>query len=164
AEAAPASSLPSTSIRSIHSHRWSVFFSLTGLAVIIPSLFIPATPVANALEGPRLFSVWTGIKELWKTDHEFLAGLIFVFSVTFPLLKFVISLICASGTAWLSRRKRGILVFLASWTAKYSMLDVLVIAMRVMRVKVGDYVRCMACRGIYLFCFAIVCSAIAGAL
>ena len=40
------------------------------------------------------------IKELWKTDHEFLAGLIFVFSVTFPLLKFLISLICASGTAW----------------------------------------------------------------
>ncbi|HEX2750887.1 MAG TPA: paraquat-inducible protein A [Verrucomicrobiales bacterium] len=164
AEAAPVSSLPSAPRRSIHWNRWSVFFALTGLAVIIPSFFLPAMLVANALEGPRLFSVWTGIKELWKTDHEFLAGLILVFSVCFPLLKFLLSLMCASGTAWLSRRKRGILVYLASWTAKYSMLDVLVIAMLVMLVKVGDYVRCIACRGIYLFCFAIVCSAIAGAL
>jgi paraquat-inducible protein A len=167
AEAAPPAAASPTAPpapRAIHWNRWSVFFSLAGLAVLIPSFFVPAMLVANALEGPRLFSVWTGIKELWRTDHEFLAGLIFVFSVTFPPLKLLISLICASGTAWLSRRKRGILVFLASWTAKYSMLDVLVIAMLVMLVKVGDYVRCMAYRGIYLFCFAIVCSAIAGAL
>ncbi len=150
--------------RSIHWNRWSVFFSLAGLAVIIPSFFMPAMLVANALEGPRLFSVWTGIRELWRTEHGFLAGLIFVFSICFPVLKFIISLICASGTTWLSRRARGVMVFLASWTAKYSMLDVLVIAMLVMLVKVGDYVRCIACRGIYLFCFAIVCSAIAGAL
>lgn len=163
AKAAPAA--VSTAIyRSIHWNRWSVFLSFTGLAVIVPSFFVPAMLVANALEGPRLFSVWTGIRELWRTDHQFLAGLILVFSVIFPVVKLLVSLLCASGTAWLSRRTRGILVHLASWTAKYSMLDVLVVAVLVMTVKVGDYVHVEATRGIYMFCCAIVCSAIAGVM
>lgn len=162
AEAAHVTLSPTRS--SQHWNRWSVFFALTGLVVLVPSFFVPSMLVANALEGPRLFSVWTGIRELHRTDHGFLAGLILIFSVVFPLLKLLVSLLCASGAPWLSRGKRRLLVYVASWTAKYSMLDVLVIAMLVMLVKVGDYVRCIACRGIYMFTFAIVCSAVAGAL
>src|SRR5688572_17188756 len=96
ADAAP--SAPS----SLHWNRWSVFFSLTGLAALVPSFFLPAMLVANALEGPRLFSVITGIRELWRSEHEFLAGLILVFSVIFPILKLLISLLCASGTSFIS--------------------------------------------------------------
>lgn len=135
-----------------------------GMAALVPSCVLPAMLVANALEGPRLFSVMTGIRELWRNDHEFLAGLILVFSVCFPILKLLISLLCATGPALLPRRVRDVLVWLASWTAKYSMLDVLVVAVLVMTVKVGDYVHVEANQGIYLFCFAIVCSAVAGAL
>ena len=158
AEAAPPAS------HSLHWNRWSVFFSLTGLAALLPSFFLPAMLVANALEGPRLFSVMTGIRELWRTGHGLLAGLILVFSVIFPVLKLLISLLCASGPALLSRGKRYILVYFASWAAKYSMLDVLVVAVLVMTVKVGDYVHVEANQGIYLFCFGIVCSAISGAM
>ena len=159
----PAAAVPASST-SIHWNRWSVFFSLTGLIALVPSFFLPAMLLANALEGPRLFSVITGIRELWRSEHGFLAGLILVFSVIFPLLKLFISLLCASGTSFIPRQKRNVLVWLASWTAKYSMLDVLVVAVLVMTVKVGDYVHVEANQGIYLFCFAIVCSAIAGAL
>jgi paraquat-inducible protein A len=147
-----------------HWNRYSVFFALTGLAALVPSFVLPAMLVANALEGPRLFSVVTGIRELWRNDHQFLAGLILVFSVCFPIIKLLISLLCASGATWMGRKPREVLVWLASWTAKYSMLDVLVVAVLVMTVKVGDYVHVEANQGIYLFCFAIVCSAIAGAL
>jgi paraquat-inducible protein A len=162
AEAAPAAA-PRTALSSIHWNRWSVFLSLTGLAVIIPSFIVPAMLVANALEGPRLFSVMTGIRELWRTNHGFLAGLILVFSVIFPVIKLLLTLLCAAGRSLLSHRKRRALIFLASWTAKYSMLDVLVVAVLVMTVKVGDYVHVEASRGIYMFCFAIVCSALSGA-
>jgi paraquat-inducible protein A len=147
-----------------HWNRWSVFFSLAGLAALVPSFVLPAMLVANALEGPRLFSVMTGIRELWRNEHEFLAGLILVFSVCFPIIKLLLSLLCASGALWIKRRPRELLVWLASWTAKYSMLDVLVVAVLVMTVKVGDYVHVEANQGIYLFCFAIVCSAVAGAM
>lgn len=159
----PAEAAPPTS-PFIHWNRWSVFFSLTGLAALLPSFFLPAMLVANALEGPRLFSVMTGIRELWRSEHGFLAALILVFSVIFPLLKLLISLLCASGTALISRRKRFVLVYFASWAAKYSMLDVLVVAVLVMTVKVGDYVHVEANQGIYIFCFGIVCSAISGAM
>lgn len=158
---APAAPSPTTSR---HWNRWSVFFSLAGLAALVPSFVLPAMLVANALEGPRLFSVMTGIRELWRNDHAFLAGLILVFSVCFPIIKLLLSLLCASGSLWIKRRPRELLVWLASWTAKYSMLDVLVVAVLVMTVKVGDYVHVEANQGIYLFCFAIVCSAVAGAM
>jgi len=159
----PATAAPSA-LPAHHWNRWSVFFSLAGLAALVPSFVLPAMLVANALDGPRLFSVMTGIRELWRNEHQFLAGLIFVFSVCFPVIKLLISLLCASGTRWMKRRPREVLVWLASWTAKYSMLDVLVVAVLVMTVKVGDYVHVEANQGIYLFCFAIVCSAVAGAL
>jgi len=159
----PAPSAPSARTAH-HWNRYSVFFALAGLAALVPSFVLPAMLVANALEGPRLFSVITGIRELWRNNHEFLAGLILVFSVCFPIIKLLISLLCASGATWIGRKPREILVWLASWTATYSMLDVLVVAVLVMTVKVGDYVHVEANQGIYLFCFAIVCSAIAGAL
>ena len=85
----PAAAVPASST-SIHWNRWSVFFSLTGLVVLVPSFFLPAMLLANALEGPRLFSVITGIRELWRSEHGFLAGLILVFSVIFPLIKLFI--------------------------------------------------------------------------
>ena len=159
----PAAAAPSPQT-AYHWNRWSVCFALAGLAALVPSFVLPAMLVANALEGPRLFSVMTGIRELWRNEHQFLAALILVFSVCFPIIKLLISLLCASGATWMGRRAREVLVWLASWTAKYSMLDVLVVAVLVMTVKVGDYVHVEANQGIYLFCFAIVCSAIAGAL
>ena len=47
---------------------------------------------------------------------------------------------------------------------QYFAVMLLVVAVLVMTVKVGDYVHVEAARGIYMFCFAIVCSAIAGAM
>jgi paraquat-inducible protein A len=149
---------------SIHWNRWSVFFSLAGLVLLAPAFVVPSMLVANALDGAHIFSVVTGIRELWRNGHAFLAWLILIFSVVFPVVKLLVSLLCASGPSWLPRRARTLLVRAASWTAKYSMLDVLVVAMIVLLVKVGDYVKTMPCRGIYLFTAAVICSGIAGAM
>ncbi len=148
----------------IHWNRWSVLFSLAGLTLLVPTFVVPSMLVANALDGAHIFSVMTGIRELWRNEHTFLAALILVFSVIFPIVKLLISLLCATGASWLSKGVRARLVWAASWTAKYSMLDVLVVAMIVLLVKVGDYVKTMPCRGIYLFTAAVVCSGIAGTM
>ena len=144
-------------------NRWSAFFCLTGLALFIPAIFVPAMLVANAIDGPRWYSVWSGIREFYRSGEYFLAGLIACFSLAFPLVKFTLGLLCATGRRFLSPAQRQTIVTLTSWTAKYSMLDVLVIAMLILLVKVNEYVRILPSLGLYLFSAAILLSALAGA-
>ncbi len=143
-------------------NRWSAFFCLAGLALFIPAIFVPAMLVANAIDGPRWYSVWSGIREFYRSGEFFLAGLIACFSLAFPLVKFSLGLICATGRNFLSPSHRRRIVTLTSWTAKYSMLDVLVIAMLILLVKVNEYVRILPSLGLYLFSAAILLSALAG--
>ena len=142
-------------------NRWSAFFCLAGLALFIPAVFVPAMLVANAIDGPRWYSVWSGIREFYRSGEYFLAGLIACFSLAFPLLKFLLGFLCASGRHFLSPTRRQAIVTLTSWTAKYSMLDVLVIAMLILLVKVNEYVRILPSLGLYLFSTAILFSALA---
>lgn len=144
-------------------NRWSAFFCLAGLALFIPAVFVPAMLVANAIDGPRWYSVWSGIREFYKSGEFFLAGLIACFSLAFPLVKFTLGLVCSAGREFMSPSRRKAIVTLTSWTAKYSMLDVLVIAMLILLVKVNEYVRILPSLGLYLFSGAILLSALAGA-
>lgn len=144
-------------------NRISAFLSLAGLAAFLPAVFVPAMLVANAVVGPQLFSVWTGIREFHRLGHYYLAALIFCFSILFPVVKFTLCLACAAGRNVLPRSLRRRIVAVTAWTAKYSMLDVMVMAMAIMLVKVDEYVRILPSAGIYLFSAAILCSALAGA-
>ncbi|MDB6072111.1 MAG: putative paraquat-inducible protein [Verrucomicrobiales bacterium] len=144
-------------------NRWSAFFCLAGLAAFVPAVFVPAMLVANAVDGPRWYSVWSGIRQFYQSGELFLAGLIFSFSLVFPLVKFTLGLVCTAGRRFLSPEMRCRIVAITSWTAKYSMLDVMVIAMLVMLVKVNEYVRILPSLGLYLFSAAILLSALSGA-
>ncbi len=126
--------------------------------LLVPGYFFPSMLVCNAMEGARRYSIWTGIRDFYNNGHTYLAALIFTFSMVFPLVKLVLCLCCAGGIGWLGQGIRERIARVTSWTAKYSMLDVLVIAMAVMLVKVGDYVRVLPSVGIYLFSGAVVFS------
>lgn len=143
--------------------RWSAFFCLCGLTAFVPAVFVPAMLVANAVDGPRWYSVWSGIREFFRGGQTFLAVLICCFSLVFPLVKFTLGLLCSAGERWLPHRWRRGIVMVTSWSAKYSMLDVMVIAMLIMLVKVNEYVRVLPSLGLYLFSAAILLSALAGA-
>jgi paraquat-inducible protein A len=145
----------------MHPARWTVFFCLLGLTVLVPAYFVPAMLVANALDGSQWYSVWKGIATFWERGHHFLAAVIFLFSFLFPLAKFALCLLCAGGAGFLPRKFRHGVVAVTEFTAKYSMLDVFVIALFILLVKVEEYVRLLPSLGLYLFSFAILCSAIA---
>ena len=119
--------------------------------------------VANAIDGPRWYSLWSGVRELYRSGETFLAGLIACFSLAFPLLKFALGLLCTAGRRWLPPAWRRAIVALTAWSAKYSMLDVLVIAMLILLVKVNEYVRILPSIGLYLFSGAVLLSALSSA-
>ncbi len=148
----------------MHPTRWSAFFALVGLTALIPAYFIPAMLVANAVDGSRWLSVWSGIATFWERGHYFLAGVIFCFSLIFPLVKLALCLICSTGAGWLPLKFRRRVIHFTEWTAKYSMLDVFVIAMLILLVKVDEFILMLPSAGLYLFSFAVLCSAISSAL
>jgi hypothetical protein len=68
------------------------------------------------------------------------------------------------GEGWIPLKLRRKIISITDWTAKYSMLDVFVIAMLVLLVKVDEFVFMLPCLGLYLFSFAVLCSAVASSL
>ncbi len=120
--------------------------------------------VANAIDGSRWLSIWSGIATFWEKGFYFLAGVIFCFSMIFPLVKLCLCLICGTGGCWLPQKFRERVIHITEWTAKYSMLDVLVIAMLILLVKVEEFILILPSLGLYLFSFAVLCSAISSGL
>ena len=142
-------------------NRVSAFFCLLGLVALVPSFFLPALLISDAAEGSRWFSIWSGIKLLWIDGNYFLSGLIFVFSMIFPTAKLGVVLVCCIGAHRFNPKVSHTLVKISGYTAKYSLLDVVVIALIVVLVKVDGYVRMLPTLGIYLFAVAVVASILA---
>lgn len=143
------------------SNRLSAFFCLLGLAALVPAYFLPALLVTNSVEGSWWYSIWDGIVEFYEAGDYFLAILIFVFSVIFPVAKLLLTLACCISSRIFGRRVTASIVAVTGWTAKYSMIDVLVMAMLIVLVKVDEFVKFIPTVGLYLFTAAIVASVLA---
>jgi paraquat-inducible protein A len=144
--------------------RLSVFTALLGLIVLIPAFFVPAMLMANAMDGAQYLSIWAGIRTFYERQLYFLASLIFICSVIFPVLKFSLVIASAGFGGRLPAKWRLRIIHLTEATAKYSMLDVYVIALLLLLVKVNEYVRLYPSLGLYLFSFAVFCSIVSSGL
>jgi paraquat-inducible protein A len=116
------------------------------------------------------FYVWTDVhslisvvRELYLADELILASVVFTFSIVFPFLKLLYLLALYSirhvqpnlAGRWLKR---------LSWLGKWSMLDVLVLALVVFYAKAANLADAMSMPGIYLFAAAVVLTMIATAM
>ena len=82
---------------------------------------------------PQRFSILTGIEAMWQQHHQGLAVLLAGFSVVFPTIKLAIM---GYGHAVVSAgRRTGTAWWLAHHAGKFSMLDVLVVAVLIVAVK-----------------------------
>ena len=91
-------------------------------------LFIP-----DDFTTPRTYSILTGIEALWNEGQRGIAALLFAFSVCFPILK--IGVMGYGHAVVASGRRAGKALWLAHHGGKFSMLDVLVVAVLVIAIK-----------------------------
>jgi paraquat-inducible protein A len=110
----------------------------------------------------REFSLIGGIVELARRGHGFLGALLFAFSVVFPIAKLAFILAATSSLVRMSMRARRKLRAVAMATGKYSLLDVLVIAVMIVLIKFDGLVTVEARAGTIVFCVAILLSILAG--
>jgi paraquat-inducible protein A len=95
-----------------------------------------------------------GLGELWRDGSYTLLALILLFSVALPYCKLAL-------LAWLvlsrrrSERRRRLLSLIAA-VGRWSMLDVLALAMVVLTLRGGFWVRASLAPGLYLFAGAVI--------
>lgn len=123
-----------------------VLWALTAISLAL-GLVVPAVKVTKVRLFDDTHSVLSGIGDLWYSDSWPLAIVIAAFSVALPVLKLLVA-----AFLWLTPYHRtGPLHAIAVSIGKWSMLDVLVVAIIVVSLQGDFFVRFRAQGGIYLF-------------
>jgi paraquat-inducible protein A len=138
---------------------------LSVLAMIVLAIAISLPFIAmSELGSERVFSLVGGIVELFRTGNTVIGVILLVFSVIFPFAKLTAIVVATSALAPLSNRARKRLHHVAVLTGKYSLLDILVVAIMIVLVKFQGIAEVRARSGTILFCAAIILSIAAGFL
>ncbi|HEV8606992.1 MAG TPA: paraquat-inducible protein A [Tepidisphaeraceae bacterium] len=145
----------------LHNNRNAAVLAVFAIAVLTAGILLPFISMSQ-LGQERIFSLLGGIRELYQRDHLFLAAILLIFSVIFPYAKLIALLIATSRLANLSGRTRHRLHKIAQFTGRYSLLDILVVAIIIVVVKFQDLAEARALPGTYLFTLAVFLSIAAG--
>lgn len=139
----------------LHPRKIYIPFLLAAAAtLLVLGLFLPVITLKEMVFWKSTFSVITGIQSLFEEKHYILAGIIFLFSIIFPIFKLIaLSLIWFSHlTDQTSKRFLYWLGILGKW----SMLDVFVVAITIVITKISGFAEGQARIGIYLFATSII--------
>ena len=138
----------------------------THIFVIPAALILSTVLLMRGLSLPLLYSqkvfwqstysVWTGIVDLWRQGEYALSAVIFFFSIMFPIIK-----LFSLAAIWFVRlpeeKRMGLLHWLGI-LGKWSMLDVFIVAILIVLIKLGPFVKVEPRIGVYVFSAAIVAS------
>jgi paraquat-inducible protein A len=144
-----------------HNNRNAAVLAVFALATLTAGILLPFISMSQ-LGQERIFSLLGGINELYHRDHLFLAAILLIFSVLFPYAKLIAILLATSRLTRLSDRARHRLHRIAQVTGRYSLLDILVVAIIIVVVKFQDIAEARALPGTYLFAVAVFLSIAAG--
>ncbi len=103
-----------------------------------PAVLLPILEIER-LGHRSASSVLTGTMELFRHGSWFVGCVVLIFSVVFPLTKLVL-LIELSLLRWLHRRHKAATYRLVEHVGRWSMMDVLLLALLVMLVKMGNVI------------------------
>lgn len=113
---------------------------------------------------PEVYSIWGGIVSLWHDGNIVLAPIVFLFSMVLPVVK--LALLAGVLASWRGGPPRGRareVVERLRLLGKWSMLDVLIIALFVGSIRIG-LATASSLPGIHVFAAAIALSMLAAAV
>lgn len=110
----------------------------------------------------RSASIWEGSVGLLRDGELFVGAVVLVCSVVLPLAKLG-ALLLLTGSGWLRRRHAALTYRLVEWTGRWGMLDVLLVAVLVAWLKVGELVRVEPQPAAALFALCVLLSLLASA-
>jgi paraquat-inducible protein A len=113
-------------------------FALGAFVLFWPAVLLPILRIEQ-LGITSESSIISGTLELLQHGNWFVGGVVFLFSIVFPLTKIVL-LLELSMLELLHRKHKARTLRLMEQLGKWSMMDVMLLAFMVMLVKLGDLV------------------------
>lgn len=145
----------------LRDNRVAAILALLALAVLTAGILLPFMSMSKfGLE--QSYSLIGGIIELFERGYWFLGSILLVFSVIFPYAKLLGLLIATSALARISDRTRQRLHHIAAVTGRYSLLDILVVAIMIVVVRFEQLLEMRAEMGTICFGIAVFMSIAAG--
>lgn len=129
---------------------------LFGLALVGPFMTV------ERLGRAQTYSLVGGIAAMARDGKPALAAVVFVFSIIFPLAKLGLVLASTSRLVAVTARTRRLMHAIAERTARYSLVDVVVIALLIIILKVDELVQVQARWGTFSFLAAALVAMAAG--
>ena len=136
--------------------------AIAALAVYLPAILLPVMTISR-LGHRQATGILPGAMHLLSEGKVAIAALILVCSVVIPLAKLAGLIALASDPSWLRREHKGWTWHLVELTGRWSMLDVLLVAILVAALKLGDLVSVEAGPGLWFFLAFVILSLLAGA-
>jgi paraquat-inducible protein A len=138
-------------------NQWTMALTLSALVFYVPALCLPMLRLEQ-FGHVHESSLLAGVGALWSQGQWFVGTVVFVFSILLPPLK-LIALWLLSATALISRhRQRAVLYHLVELLGRWGMLDVMLVAILVAFVKLGDVITIRPGSGLFAFGVLILLS------
>lgn len=131
------------------------YFALAALLMFPLAISLPAMSVEQL--GHRVeSSILSGILSLFENGSHVIAIIILLFSIVLPLLKLSGLFILCSKSFYLKEKHQALIYHMVEWTGRFGMLDVMLIAVLVALVKLGDLVSIESGPGAIAFAGCVV--------
>jgi paraquat-inducible protein A len=137
--------------------------TLAAAVCLVLGLTLPVVKLTRLYFWTDTHSLTSIISALYYTGEVFLACVIFVFSIVFPAFK-LLYIILAGTLITVDPHRRGSWFKRIEWLGKWSMLDVLVLALLVFYAKSTQLADAVALPGIYFFAASVILTMIAYSL
>jgi paraquat-inducible protein A len=148
--------------RRLQDNRLAALLAFAAAVALTVGILLPFVSIHSELMGSKVYSMLGGIVELFKRGNLLMGVILLVFSVIFPFAKLLTLLVATSRLVPLSGKSRHRLHTVAALTGRYSMLDLLVIAVMIIVVRFDGMVDVKAEPGTVMFSVAVFLSIIAG--
>lgn len=134
--------------------------SASALAFYLPAMVLPMLQLER-LGHLHEDSLLAGVTGLWSQGYWFIGTAIFLFSILLPPLKLIMLWILSARAGLLADQHRAIIYHLVEFLGRWSMLDVMLVAILVAFVKLGDLVSIHAGPGLLAFSLLVLLSLLA---
>ena len=133
--------------------------ALAAFFLFWPAILLPILQVEK-LGHRSASSILTGIIDIFSHGSWFVGGIVFVFSIAFPLTK-IVMLLELSLLRLTHRRFRSLTYRIMEHAGKWSMMDVMLLAFLVMLVKLGNLVEFQFGPAVVAFVLCVALSMVA---
>ena len=143
---------------------WAGAFALGALIVFPLAISLPVLELRK-LGHVREVTVWSGAVELISSGQAIVGVLVFTCSIVVPLLKLGGILLLGFDRPWkgneTTRRRTHRVIH---WLGRWGMLDVLLVAILVAAIKLGNWADIRPGQGVFAFAAVVVMSLLASAV